>query len=87
MFPTDELLYRLAMCETGGTMNQRIVSNTRPPYFSFFQWALSTWRSVGGVGDPRDASYETQLPLVRKLILRSGWRGQFPRCSRAIGVA
>jgi hypothetical protein len=84
-YPTDELLHRLAMCETGGTMNQRIVSDTNPPYYSFFQWDLPTWRSIGGVGDPRDASYAVQAPLARRLILRSGW-GQFPRCSRVIGA-
>lgn len=86
-YPTDMLLHDLALCETGGTMDQHATSHTNPPYFSYFQWALSTWQKMGGKGDPRDASYETQVPLARKLILSSGWHSQFPRCSNVIGVS
>lgn len=83
-YPTDDLLLALARCETGGTMDQRATSKSGR-YLSFFQWALSTWHSIGGTGDPRDHPYSVQAPLARALILRSGW-GQFPVCSRAIGA-
>lgn len=83
-YPTDELLYRLAMCETGGTMNQRAVSRSGR-YLSYFQWSIGTWWSVGGEGDPRDHPYEVQRELARTLILQAGW-SQFPHCSRVIGA-
>ena len=83
-YPTDELLLALARCETGGTMDQRATSKSGR-YLSFFQWAIETWHSIGGTGDPRDHPYHVQAPLARALILRSGW-GQFPTCSRVIGA-
>lgn len=83
-YPSDELLHRLAMCETGGTMNPAI-HNPTGKYRGAFQFSLETFASVGGVGDPHTYSYETQREFARALILRSGW-GQFPYCSRAIGA-
>lgn len=81
---TGDIWHALAMCETGGTMNQRIVSRNGL-YFSYFQWSLSTFHSIGGQGDPRDVDYETQKSLAQKLQARSGW-GQWPVCSRKLGL-
>lgn len=83
-FPTDELLHDLAMCETGGTMDQHALG-AGGRYRSFFQWTMWAWRHVGGVGDPIDASYEYQQPLARRLVLELGW-SQFPKCSLVIGA-
>lgn len=85
VYPTDELLHALAMCETGGTMDQHATSKSGR-YLSFFQWSIQTWRAAGGEGDPRDASYEYQVGVVRRWILRAGWRTQFPVCARVIGA-
>lgn len=82
VYPTDALLHALAMCETGGRMDN---PNTGNGYFGFFQFSLATWRSVGGARYPHEHSYAEQASRARALILRSGW-GQFPRCSRTIGA-
>lgn len=80
--PSADVWHSLAMCESG--MRQSATSpNGR--YLSFFQWSLPTWRSVGGVGDPRTVSYETQVELAKRLQARSGW-GQWPACSRKLGL-
>lgn len=80
--PTGDVWHALALCESG--MRQ---SATSPNglYLSYFQWLLSTYRSVGGVGDPRTVPYETQVVLAKRLQARSGW-GQWPRCSRKLGL-
>lgn len=80
--PAD-VWHALAVCESG--MRQNAVS-ADGLYLSFFQWALPTWRSVGGVGDPRTVGYDTQVELAKRLQARSGW-GQWPRCSRKLGLA
>lgn len=83
-YPTDELLYALAMCETGGTMDPTIHSPSGR-YHGAFQFDIGTWWSVGGEGDPHEHPYEVQRDLARTLILQAGW-SQFPTCSRAIGA-
>lgn len=84
VYPTDELLYALAGCETGGRYDN---PNTGNGYFGFFQFDLGTWREVGGTGYPHEHPYEVQRDLARALILKpdGGW-GRFPHCSRAIGA-
>lgn len=82
-YPTDELLHRLAFCETGGTMDP--ATNTGNGYFGAFQFSPTTWASVGGAGMPHDHSYETQRDFARRLILTVGW-SQFPECSYRIGA-
>lgn len=81
-YPTDELLHRLAMCETGGKMDN---PNTGNGYFGYFQFDAGTWWSVGGEGYPHQHPYEVQRDLARTLILQAGW-GRFPACSRVIGA-
>ncbi len=72
----------LARCESGG--NPRATSSSGA-YLGAFQFSLSTWRSVGESGDPRDHSYEHQRAAAQRLQARSGF-GQWPACSRRIGV-
>ena len=59
----------LAHCES--TNNPRAV-NPSGTYFGLFQFDLSTWRSVGGSGNPIDASPEEQLLRAKKLYLSRG---------------
>lgn len=80
--PSGDVWWRLALCESGG--NQRAY-NPAGPFYSYFQWMLGTWRSVGGQGDPRDASYEEQVVRAQTLQRRSGW-GQWPHCARKLGL-
>lgn len=82
--PSGDVWHALAMCETGGTMNQRATSRTGR-YLGYFQFSLQTWRSVGGPGDPRDHPYEVQKAYAVTLQHRSGWN-QWPTCARRLGL-
>ena len=68
----------LARCESGG--NPRAVSSTGR-YRGLYQFSMATWQSVGGVGDPIDASPAEQTYRAKVLYNRSG-RGQWPHCGR-----
>jgi hypothetical protein len=59
--------------------------NTGNGYYGYFQFALSTWQSVGGPGYPHEHSYETQKHYAQILQQRSGW-GQWPHCSKELGL-
>jgi len=65
----------LAQCESGG--NPRAVNSAG--YYGLYQFALSTWYSVGGTGNPIDASPEEQTYRAQVLYSRSG-AGQWPVC-------
>jgi uncharacterized protein YabE (DUF348 family) len=58
----------LAACESGG--NPRAVNPAG--YYGLYQFSLSTWRSVGGSGNPIDASPSEQLARAQALYNRSG---------------
>ncbi len=58
----------LAQCESGG--NPRLVPTA--PYHGLYQFTLSTWQSVGGSGDPIDASPNEQTYRAQLLYRRSG---------------
>lgn len=65
----DDDFARLAQCESGG--NPRAVNPAG--YYGLYQFSLATWRSVGGTGNPIDASPEEQLMRAKMLQARSGW--------------
>lgn len=71
---------RLAKCESGG--NPRAVSPTGK-YRGLYQFSMTTWRSVGGTGDPIDASAAEQTYRAQILYRRSG-RGQWPVCGKLL---
>ncbi|HEX5017400.1 MAG TPA: ubiquitin-like domain-containing protein [Actinomycetes bacterium] len=58
----------LAQCESGG--NPRAVNPAG--YYGLYQFSLSTWASVGGTGNPIDASAEEQTYRAKVLYQRSG---------------
>jgi uncharacterized protein YabE (DUF348 family) len=58
----------LARCESGG--NPRAVNPAG--YYGLYQFSLSTWRGVGGVGNPIDASPAEQLARAQALYARGG---------------
>jgi len=68
----------LARCESGG--NPRAVSSTGR-YRGLYQFSIATWQSVGGSGDPIDASPAEQTYRAKILVTRSG-RGQWPVCGK-----
>lgn len=65
----------LAQCESGG--NPRAVNPAG--YYGLYQFSLSTWRSLGGSGNPIDASAGEQTYRAQLLYQRSG-AGQWPVC-------
>lgn len=79
--PVSGVWAALARCESGG--NPR--ANNGGKYFGLYQFSLSTWRSVGGAGNPMDASPAEQTKRAKILQAKAGW-GQWPSCSRKIGV-
>jgi resuscitation-promoting factor RpfB len=58
----------LAKCESGG--NPRAVNPAG--YYGLYQFSLSTWRSVGGTGNPIDASPAEQTARAQALYARGG---------------
>jgi len=67
--------YALAGCESGHDSN----NYTSPGYYGLYQFTLGTWHSLGGDGDPRDASPTEQTYRAKLLYVRSG-AGQWPVC-------
>ena len=70
----------LANCESSG--NPAAV-NPAGPYYGLYQFLESTWRSVGGVGLPSQASPSEQTYRAQILYNRSG-AGQWPVCGRLL---
>jgi len=58
----------LAQCESGG--NPRAVNPAG--YYGLYQFSLSTWHSVGGSGNPIDASPSEQLYRAKLLYKKAG---------------
>ena len=77
----DPVWTRLAQCESGNNWQ----ANTGNGYYGGLQFHPQTWRSVGGSGLPHQASRAEQIRRAQILQQRSGW-GQWPACSRRIGV-
>jgi hypothetical protein len=70
----------LADCESSG--NPRAIGGGGA-YRGLYQFMMSTWHSVGGVGDPINASAGEQTYRAQLLYRRSG-AGQWPRCGRRL---
>ncbi len=72
---------RVAGCESGGDWS----INTGNGYYGGLQFALSSWRWVGGTGYPHEASKQTQIAMAERLLSRQGWSA-WPACSRKLGL-
>ena len=68
---------RVAQCESGG--NPRAVNGAG--YYGLFQFDLQTWRSVGGSGNPADASASEQYSRAKALYAQRG-AAPWPVCGR-----
>jgi peptidoglycan hydrolase-like protein with peptidoglycan-binding domain len=73
------LLQRIAQCESGG--NPRAVS-ADGRYHGKYQFDLSTWRAMGGSGDPAAAPESVQDRLAVKLYRQRG-TAPWPECASA----
>lgn len=65
----------LARCESGG--NPKAVNPAG--FYGLYQFSLSTWRSLGGTGNPTDHDYWGQTRIAWKLYQHSG-RSPWPVC-------
>lgn len=68
----------LANCESGG--NPRAVGGGGL-YFGLYQFSVSTWASVGGSGNPANASPAEQTARAQALYARTG-ASSWPVCGR-----
>lgn len=76
-----EVWVKLRNCEAGGNYTR----NSGNGYYGAYQFAAGTWRSLGYQGLPHEAPPEVQDEAAHRLQARGGW-GQWPACSRRIGV-
>lgn len=68
--PVSTVWDRLAQCESSGNFHNRDTGHNG--HFGGFQFSPATWRSVGGTGNPADASVAEQLKRAKILLARSG---------------
>jgi len=68
---------KVANCES--SLNPRAVSPAG--YYGLFQFDLQTWRSVGGTGNPIDASASEQYRRAKILYAERG-ASPWPNCGR-----
>lgn len=77
------LLHALRMCETGGNYT----TNTGNGYYGAYQFAESTWRSMGtSYSFAHLAPAPVQDDAALRLAQRSGFHSQFPGCSKKLGL-
>lgn len=74
-------LAALRQCESGGDY----AANTGNGYYGAYQFAASTWSSLGLPGVASQASPALQDRAAAELQARSGW-GQWPTCAVALGL-
>ena len=74
-------LAALRACESGG--NYR--ANTGNGYYGAYQFAASTWQSLGHGGRASDAAPHVQDAAALRLASTKGW-SQWPACSRTLGL-
>lgn len=76
---TSALLARIAECESGG--DPTMVSSNGV-YRGKYQFAVATWKAVGGTGDPAAASEAEQDKRAAVLLQKQG-PSAWPVCSNA----
>jgi transglycosylase-like protein len=76
--PIPPQLSSIAECESGGDPRAVSAGGT---YRGKYQFSFSTWRSVGGKGDPAAATETEQDRRAAKLYLTGG-PGHWPVCGR-----
>lgn len=81
--PYREWLRSTGDCENGPyggrSLREGLRAYNPSPFFGRYQFVLSTWASVGGTGDPRDANWLEQAYRAVILLVRAGDE-QWPVC-------
>lgn len=68
--PTNTVWDRLAMCESSGNFSNMDTGGSG--HYGGFQFSIATWQSVGGTGNPANATPAEQLLRAKRLLARSG---------------
>ena len=76
-----EIWLALRECES----HNRYDLNTGNGYYGAYQFKVGTWQNLGFSGYPHEATPTVQDEAARVLQAKLGW-GQWPECSRRIGV-
>lgn len=79
--PNGSVWSRLATCESSGDWS----ADTGNGFYGGLQFTLESWRAVGGIGYPNQASPAEQIALAEKLQTMQGW-GAWPACSAKLGL-
>ncbi|MDA8371400.1 MAG: ubiquitin-like domain-containing protein [Nocardiopsaceae bacterium] len=71
----------LAQCESGGDPT---AVNSAGGYYGLYQFSMATWQSVGGTGNPAEASPDEQTMRAKQLYNSVGgnWQSQWPECGK-----
>lgn len=69
-------LAAIRACEQG---TAGYATNTGNGYYGAYQFSLSTWASVGGTGNPANASPAEQ-DMRAQMMIDAGRRGEWPNC-------
>ncbi|MBI3341734.1 transglycosylase family protein [Candidatus Curtissbacteria bacterium] len=77
----DAVWDKLAACESGGNWN----TSTGNGYYGGIQFSQGSWNAVGGSGSPSQATREEQIQRGKILLAHGGW-GNWPTCSRSLGL-
>jgi len=77
----DTIWDALAQCESGGNWS----INTGNGYFGGLQFSQGAWNSVGGSGEPHNASREEQISRGKLLQEKRGW-GAWGLCAKKLGL-
>lgn len=87
--PARDVWWDLAQCENDKSDDSRPFNARGDRHHGWFQFLLSTWRSVGGTGDPHTHSYEAQRSMAIKLWRKVGrtWRTQWPGCAQRLKLS
>src|SRR5699024_1240493 len=75
--------YQIAECESN--FNPRAVNQSNNAHLGLFQFRLAAWQSMGGSGNPIDASPREQFGRAKKLQAAAGW-GQWACARSEIGA-
>jgi hypothetical protein len=78
--PTAAAFAALAQCESSGNF----ADNTGNGYYGGYQFAESTWLSLGMTGYPYQFPASVQTAAARKLQVEDGW-APWPACSAMLG--
>jgi len=71
----------IAQCESSGDWSD----DTGNGFYGGLQFTLESWQTVGGTGNPADASEDEQIMRAQMLEHLQGWKA-WPECATQLGL-